>query len=319
MRVADTGVRAAPFVRPVDVATCGYVGLLLVGAIAAGVRGGEPGAARSAGILAGTIGVMLLARALGAASRTPPAQLIAAWAPIGLAAVYWALNPIVDYVSPQVRDSAVIRLEEALFSGHVSMWAEAHLPRALNEALILSYFSFHFLLAGYGAVLCAIGKRDEFDRWTATLVAFFAINVTIFVFVPVTGPRLALADRYASAPEGLYFTDGLWRAYLDAPFMRDCLPSGHAGATLMLLLVSWRRTRWFFWAVLPVATGIIVATALLRFHYLVDLIAAVPLTFIGIALGARLSAAAARISPQPLVDTVTASRNTAAGSTRATA
>jgi membrane-associated phospholipid phosphatase len=60
-------------------------------------------------------------------------------------------------------------------------------------------------------------------------------------------------------------------------FARDCVPSGHTGVTLTMLIFAYRYQRTFFWIILPVGTGLIFGTLVGRFHYAIDLLCAVPL------------------------------------------
>src|SRR5690606_11695452 len=69
---------------------------------------------------------------------------------------------------------------------------------------------------------------------------------------------------------------------------RDCFPSGHTGITLLVLGYAWREERRFFYAVLPVGVLLIVGTLAGRFHYGIDLVAAVPLTVTALAVAAAL-------------------------------
>jgi membrane-associated phospholipid phosphatase len=59
----------------------------------------------------------------------------------------------------------------------------------------------------------------------------------------------------------------------------------------MVLYEAWRRQRRFFWVALPMNVGLIVSTVACRFHYGIDLIAAVPLAVVSLWLGAVLARA----------------------------
>ena len=64
---------------------------------------------------------------------------------------------------------------------------------------------------------------------------------------------------------------------LHAAFLRDCFPSGHTGLALVVLITAWRRARRVFWTALLPYAGLVAATLAGRFHYSVDLVAAIPL------------------------------------------
>src|SRR5690606_9915198 len=69
---------------------------------------------------------------------------------------------------------------------------------------------------------------------------------------------------------------------------RDCFPSGHTGIALLVLGYSWREARRFFWIALPVLICLILGTLAGRFHYGVDLLAAVPLTALSLTVAGAL-------------------------------
>src|SRR5881398_3249891 len=71
-------------------------------------------------------------------------------------------------------------------------------------------------------------------------------------------------------------------------FMRDCFPSGHTATTLLVLTFAYRHARRFFWAILPVGVLLIAATVICRFHYGIDLLAAVPLCVFAVAVAHAL-------------------------------
>ncbi len=66
---------------------------------------------------------------------------------------------------------------------------------------------------------------------------------------------------------------------------RDAFPSGHTGITVLVLYLSYKYKRWFFWLALPVVSALIFATVYCRYHYVVDVIAGFGLTIITVVLG----------------------------------
>jgi membrane-associated phospholipid phosphatase len=60
--------------------------------------------------------------------------------------------------------------------------------------------------------------------------------------------------------------------------------------TVSVLIVAWRRLRWLFWVLLPVATLLVLSTVYCRYHYVVDVIAGIVLAFATVPLGDRLYA-----------------------------
>jgi membrane-associated phospholipid phosphatase len=65
----------------------------------------------------------------------------------------------------------------------------------------------------------------------------------------------------------------------------DVFPSGHTMISVAVLLVALKRARDVFWWLLPIATGLIIATVYCRFHYVVDLIAGALLAVVTVPFG----------------------------------
>jgi len=72
----------------------------------------------------------------------------------------------------------------------------------------------------------------------------------------------------------------LWAGFLHDLLLKmegripDAFPSGHALIAMIVLVLSWRLHRRVFWWLLPFASGLILATMYLRYHYVVDVLAA---------------------------------------------
>ena len=81
--------------------------------------------------------------------------------------------------------------------------------------------------------------------------------------------------------------------------MHDCMPSGHTAVTLITLLFAWRAHRPTFWLILPFASGLILSTVYLRYHYVIDVAAAVPFTVLCLLIGAAVVRAWDRFTGSP--------------------
>ena len=78
----------------------------------------------------------------------------------------------------------------------------------------------------------------------------------------------------------------------------DAFPSGHTMVTLAVLYCARRRHRPLYTVLLPIGSLLIAATILLTYHYVVDVLAAIPLMVGSVALAARVSGPVPRIAPQ---------------------
>jgi len=169
-----------------------------------------------------------------------------------------------------------------IYTGHEAPLLEHTWTLSLEE---------HFYLvwpALLGLVLWFRRRELAFDEWVTALMFFYAVNYAFYAIVPAMGPRYFQAAYFDGPVPGMWFATQLDLMFRDSPLARDCFPSGHTGITLLVLGYAWREERRFFYAVLPVGVLLIVGTLAGRFHYGIDLVAAVPLTVTSLAVAAAL-------------------------------
>jgi hypothetical protein len=187
------------------------------------------------------------------------------------------LGPVADAVNPRLMDAYLAYADQRVFGGSPSVLVEPYVRGAITEGLLLSYYTYYIWPLALGVTLYVQQRRAAFDQYLLALGLFFGVNFLLYVAVPAIGPRFFLARDFELPLQGLWLTsylDGLMRG---AAFTRDCFPSGHTGATLVVLTYAFWHARKLFWIMLPFALGLIGATIVGRFHYGVDLLCAVPL------------------------------------------
>jgi len=262
--------------KPVDcvlISVCSLAALALVGPYR-----WAPGSLRSAlGFAAFALGLLLL--------RT----LQAAWPRVRLlrwAADFWLLpvaglghellNPLVDALTPVLRDAQLAAIEERLFGFQASVLLSNAVPPWLLDVLMVCYYG-HFVWGVVLGVTLYLHKRvAAFDEFVFALGLFFAVGYSAYIAVPAIGPRLFLASAFPGPLQGVIVTPFLDSLMRTPAFIRDCFPSGHTGATLLVLFYAFRFSRRVFWTMLLPGIGLIVATVAGRFHYATDLLAVLP-------------------------------------------
>jgi hypothetical protein len=157
------------------------------------------------------------------------------------------------------------------------------------DSMMVSYL-LYFLLPFYGAIAyyrrVPEEKRYMLGRYFSSVIMYYSLNYLFYLFVPVTGPQFFLVDQFVV---GLPLSGfGQWLHAIvqsgQTTFI-DCFPSGHSGISLLV-------TIWFFrfyhpkryWVAL-VTFLIMLATLSLRYHYVMDLLAAFPMAIIAYKLG----------------------------------
>jgi hypothetical protein len=204
------------------------------------------------------------------------------------------LNPLVDFLNPVLRDAQLVRVEEQLFGLQVSVLVSEGLPGWMHDILMLCYYS-HFIWAPLlGVVLYQQKRSSSFDELILGLSLFFSLNYACYALVPAIGPRFFLIEAFSGPLNGPLLTPALDSMMRSPAFARDCFPSGHTGATLLLFFYAFRFSRKFLLIMLLPGLGLITATLSGRFHYATDLVAALPLVVLVAGLAMALARSAVR-------------------------
>ncbi|MBI3182268.1 MAG: phosphatase PAP2 family protein [Myxococcales bacterium] len=214
------------------------------------------------------------------------------------------LGPIVDATQPELMDRYLAQADLHLFGLHPSVAAEAIAPAWLVEALMASYYTYFLLPVLLGVSLYARGDRRVLDEYVLALSLLYGANFLLYALVPAVGPRFFLAGEFAGPLQGVYLTPWLDSLMRQPLFMRDCFPSGHTAVALLVLTYAFRHARRLFVLLLPLGTGLVLATVVCRFHYAVDLLAAIPLVAACLSVAAMMrprleQARLARTRPEP--------------------
>jgi hypothetical protein len=222
---------------------------------------------------------VLLARALRGRSAT----LLRGVLVIGVMfTLYTTLGHVAFLAIPWNADPWLDAADRALFLGlspslllaplGVTRWAE-----------ILSFFYAAFIPYLYLSIfLGLIGRpereRDDFVIGFATL---YALSFLGYLFLPARGPIVELASQFATPVEGGAFHRLVLRSVEAAGGPHGAFPSLHVGASFYAALFDLRHgntLRALIYA--PLLVLIVLATLVLRYHYLVDLVAGVALALL---------------------------------------
>ncbi len=201
--------------------------------------------------------------------------------------VYLNLGRLIPLVNSRVCDKELIAWDRALLGNEAQTALYAlPLPAWSADLLTLAYSTFFFLPVVLAVVLAA--RRDPFlPQVTAAIVFTFVASYAGYFVVPAYGPRTTVAEeRYLTLPAG--FVGEELRDGLDEleKTKTDAFPSGHTMVTLAVLFCARRRCRGLYNIILPIGSLLIAATVLLTYHYVVDVLAAVPLTIASVAAAA---------------------------------
>ena len=194
------------------------------------------------------------------------------------------------------------RWDAILLGGHsVSSLAHAFIGR-WPSAVTWSQFMYFGMFAQTGGCLSILALSEGRRRamqYVGTIMVAFYIALGAFYLWPATGPYASCVGHFSIVPNGQvtyhlqqYVVSTLQRIRTGPPLSAIgedyfiALPSMHLGQTLIALwFLRGRRRMWTAMIVFDVL--LVPAILVLENHYLVDLIAAVPVAALAIAISGR--------------------------------
>jgi len=193
------------------------------------------------------------------------------------------------------KDIYLIKIDKWLFLGeypHIILKKYSY-PLFI-EVLQWAYSTFYFLPIFLAIILIRLQKFEELNLGITIIVATFYLNYIGYILVPAVGPRFTLVANtpYTIIPilkddlKGVFLFrflyDSLYKLELNKV---DCFPSGHTAITLLIIYLSYKYARKMFYLFLIIGTLLILATVFIRYHYIVDIIFAIPLAILGYYIG----------------------------------
>lgn len=226
-----------------------------------------------------TVGLLFLtATAALARVNTPMLSVIREFLPVPVVLfVFLHLGMVIPLVHPAVYDQKLAAIDRRLLSAETQQALyNLPLPWWLADLLTMAYSTF-FLMPIALLILLVKAKDPYLPRVASTIILTFLLSYLGYFLVPAYGPRAGVAKgRYQTLPKGL--VGGQIREILDhwEKTKTDAFPSGHTAVTLAVLICARRRAPGLYYALLPVGAFLIAATILLTYHYVVDVLAAIP-------------------------------------------
>ncbi len=202
--------------------------------------------------------------------------------------LYETLGPLISAARGGPRDALLIAADRALFGVDVTVWLQRVVRPWLTNFFYVSYTTYYFVALVLGFVLFRRSTRD-LRRFIFTLTVCYYVSYVGYFIVPALGPRFALAASHTVVLETTALSAAIERTLNELEHTKlDVFPSGHTMIAATVLLVAYRRARDAFWWLLPVATCLVLSTIYCRYHYVVDVLAALALTVATVPLGDRL-------------------------------
>jgi membrane-associated phospholipid phosphatase len=131
-------------------------------------------------------------------------------------------------------------------------------------------------------LLSLIGRPpEERDEFVTGLAVLYALSFLGYLFLPARGPIVQMAGAFTVPIDGGTFHRMIVRSVEQVGGPHGAFPSLHVGASLFATLFDLRhRNPLRALIYLPLVAMIALATLVLRYHYAVDLVAALALVLL---------------------------------------
>lgn len=186
---------------------------------------------------------------------------------------YLAVGRLVTALGRSTFDSTLLAADQALFGATPSVWMQGS-PAWVTDGMSVAYFAYLPYLHGIGLLELFAGPVRA-RALASRLFPAFALGYVGYLLVPAIGPRYAFPELYDAPLQGGWITS--WNeAFMESGSPGfDVFPSLHILITLVVWSHDWTHARWRAWLLLPVVLLLAASTLHLRYHYAVDLLAAV--------------------------------------------
>jgi membrane-associated phospholipid phosphatase len=186
---------------------------------------------------------------------------------------YSSLGKLGLTAMPFTTDAVLSRFDSWLFGVDPSLLLEPYLTPTRIEFFSFVYGAFipYIYLT---IVLNCLGRPPlEREQFLTGWVFTYCISYLGYMFLPARGPAFFHEADYQVALSGGYFYRLVVRGIEASGGLQGAFPSLHVGGSLYLCLFELRTHRLRGLIYLPLVLLIYVATVVLRYHYVVDLLA----------------------------------------------
>lgn len=194
--------------------------------------------------------------------------------------VYASLHDLIRFFRAPDITAHLARWDAALFGGvQPTVWAEQFIHPVATDFFTVCYWLFYVCAPLLGLLLWVKGDRRAFRYTMVSVVLCLYLGYVGYFAFPAAPPRLWMPEAYSIPLQGNTILDLTRSATAAVPLTaKGAFPSLHCAIALLALLLAWKHLRWFFWAQLPFAIGLVLGTVYLRHHWVMDILAGFAVT-----------------------------------------
>jgi membrane-associated phospholipid phosphatase len=196
---------------------------------------------------------------------------------------------------PPYRDDAWLSaVDNRLLGGDPSLWIQRFQTPGRVEFFSFIYGAFIPYIYLSMALGCLGRPPLERDQFLTGWVFTYFLSFLGYLFVPAHGPVVFHAADYSVTLRGGAFYAMVLRGVEASGGLQGAFPSLHVGGSVYLCLFDLKTNRLRGLTYLPMVLLIYVSTVMLRYHYVIDLIAGTVIAVGCVPLGRRVFARWAR-------------------------
>jgi len=206
----------------------------------------------------------------------PLVKIVRDWFPFFLlCACYYALyTNLVLRVNPHTADALLAKIDAAILGNQPSFLLEPLIRPWLTDFLNAIYFSHVLFFPGAAFYFYLKAEGKAFRRLMMGFLTIMLLGITSYILVPAVGPESFFASQYTLDLQGHALVKSVDYIFRTGHVAFDCFPSLHVGIPLLLSFYVRDYRRKAFVPVLIYVALMCFATIYLRYHYLIDVIAA---------------------------------------------
>lgn len=178
-------------------------------------------------------------------------------------------------------DDILIQIDFFVFGFHPTIWIERFMSPLLTELmyiLYLFYFPMPIILMVW---LYKNNKLREIEEGFFIYLNCYYLAYIIYFIIPADGPRFHLNNLQSIPLTGYLLTSPIKELINTLePNKLDAFPSLHSGILMTTMIMSYRFARRMFYIFMPIAFGIMISLVYCRYHYVIDIIAGIFVSFI---------------------------------------
>ncbi|MEW6001860.1 MAG: phosphatase PAP2 family protein [Nitrospirota bacterium] len=202
--------------------------------------------------------------------------------------IFDSLEWLIHYINPEDIDPVLIRLDYLIFKNYPTVMLERVVSPLLTDIFQLAYTTYYLIPISFGITLLLKNQREEFNRSLFLILFCLYLSYLGYILMPALGPRFTINHLQTKNLEGLFIAEPVQKLLNQLEgIKRDAFPSGHTATAAVVLYLSYKFRRGFFWLLLPVVVALIFSTVYCRYHYVVDVLAGFMLTFLTILIGEK--------------------------------